>query len=103
MTDWTRVATLAEFGDRRQMVCSVDDRRLLLLRTGAGVVVLRDRCTHLGESLHGGRVMAGQIFCPFHGACFDLKTGAAVSGPAVSPLRVFPARVEDGVIWVDLN
>jgi 3-phenylpropionate/trans-cinnamate dioxygenase ferredoxin subunit len=103
MTTWTRVATLAAFGDQRQMVCSVDARRLLLLRTAAGVVVVRDRCTHLGESLLGGRVMAGQISCPFHGACFDLKTGAAVSGPAVSPLRVFPARVEDGIIWADLT
>jgi nitrite reductase/ring-hydroxylating ferredoxin subunit len=65
-------------------------------------VVLHDYCTHLGESLYGGRVMAGQISCPFHGACFDLKSGAAVSGPAVSPLRVFPARLEDGVIWADL-
>jgi nitrite reductase/ring-hydroxylating ferredoxin subunit len=47
--------------------------------------------------------MAGQITCPFHGACFDLKTGAAVSGPAVFPLQRFPARLEGDDVVADLS
>jgi 3-phenylpropionate/trans-cinnamate dioxygenase ferredoxin subunit len=103
MTAWTRVSTLADFGDERQLSFRLDDLPLLVVRTGLGVIVLHDHCTHLGKSLLGGRVIAGQISCPYHGACFDLKTGAAVSGPAVSPLHVFPSRVEDGVVWADLT
>jgi 3-phenylpropionate/trans-cinnamate dioxygenase ferredoxin subunit len=103
MTTWTRVSTLADFGDQRQLSCKVAELPLLLVRTGLSVIVLHDHCTHLGKSLLGGRVMAGQISCPYHGACFDLTTGAAVSGPAVSPLHMFPSRVEDGVVWADLT
>jgi 3-phenylpropionate/trans-cinnamate dioxygenase ferredoxin subunit len=103
MNDWTQVSTFSAFGDQRQLTCRVDGLPLLLLRTGATVVVLHDCCTHFGRSLYGGRVMAGHITCPFHGACFDLKTGAAVSGPAVFPVTVFPAQVVDSVIWADLT
>jgi 3-phenylpropionate/trans-cinnamate dioxygenase ferredoxin subunit len=67
------------------------------------VIVLHDYCTHLGKPLAGGRVMGGQITCPFHGACFDLITGAAVSGPAVFPLHRFPARLEGENILADLS
>jgi 3-phenylpropionate/trans-cinnamate dioxygenase ferredoxin subunit len=100
---WTRVSTLDAFGDQRQLLCHVQGLPLLLVRTSASVIVLHDRCTHLGKSLYGGRVMAGHITCPFHGACFDLKSGSAVSGPAVSPLHVFPSRVDDGVVSADLT
>lgn len=103
MTDWTRVSTLGDIGDQRQLNCSLHELKLLLVRTGSGVAVLYDSCTHLGKSLYGGRVMGGQIKCPFHGACFHLRTGAAVLGPAVSPLHVFPSRFENGIVWADLT
>jgi nitrite reductase/ring-hydroxylating ferredoxin subunit len=94
MSDWTRVSTLSAFGDQRQLKCRIDDLPLLLVRTGARVAVVHDSCTHLGKSLYGGRVMAGQI---------DLTTGTALSGPAVSPVTVFPACVEEGIIWANLT
>jgi 3-phenylpropionate/trans-cinnamate dioxygenase ferredoxin subunit len=46
--------------------------------------------------------MAGQITCPLHGACFDLRTGTALSGPAVAPLRRFEARIEGDRVEVRL-
>jgi nitrite reductase/ring-hydroxylating ferredoxin subunit len=44
--------------------------------------------------------MAGQIHCPYHGACFDLRTGAAMSGPAVYGVRSFPVEMRAGEIFV---
>jgi len=61
-----------------------------------------NRCTHLEMPLEEGRVIGGQIICPFHGACFNLRTGAAVSGPAVSPLVTHNVRVEEGRVYVEL-
>ncbi len=100
---WTRVGSLSEFKGGRQLACRVLDLELLLLRVGSDVMVLHNRCTHLGKPLTGGRVMAGQITCPFHGACFDVNTGAAVSGPAVFPLHRFPARLEGEDVVADLS
>jgi nitrite reductase/ring-hydroxylating ferredoxin subunit len=100
---WTRVGSLSDFKSGRQLACRIGDLELLLLRVGSDVVVLHNYCTHLGKPLTGGRVMAGQIACPFHGACFDVKTGVAVSGPAVFPLHRFPARLEGDEVVADLS
>ena len=42
------------------------------------------------------RLIAGQIQCPFHGACFDVRSGVALSGPAVAPLQGIPVKIEHG-------
>ncbi|HKY92277.1 MAG TPA: Rieske (2Fe-2S) protein [Nevskiaceae bacterium] len=99
---WTAVAVLSDFGSDRRLVRTIADREVLLVRLGNDVVAVLNRCTHLGHALERGRVMAGQITCPLHGACFDLRTGAALSGPAVAPLQRFEARIADDRVEVRL-
>jgi len=100
---WTRVATLGDFQGLRQLACRGGGWELLLLRVGGDIIVLHNYCTHLGKPLTGGRVMAGQIMCPYHGACFDVRSGAAVSGPAVFPLHRFASRLDGEHIYADLS
>lgn len=97
---WVRVASLSEFGEKRRVVRDVGGVGILLLQQGSGVVAVSNSCTHLGKPLDQGRVMAGKIYCPFHGACFDLATGEAVSGPAVTSLQRYAAKVEGGEVFV---
>lgn len=97
---WVRVASLSEFGEKRRLVREVGGVAILFLQTAAGVVAVRNSCTHLGKPLDQGRVMAGRIYCPFHGACFDLATGEAVSGPAVTSLQRYAAKVEGGEVFL---
>jgi nitrite reductase/ring-hydroxylating ferredoxin subunit len=100
--DWPRIASTDDFGDSKQLVRSVDGVEILLIRRNTDIFALQNRCSHLGRPLAGGRVMGGQIICSFHGACFDIKTGAAISGPAVSPVRHYPVRIHGGNIFVNL-
>jgi nitrite reductase/ring-hydroxylating ferredoxin subunit len=100
---WTRVATLGDFQGSRQFTCRSDRWELILLRVGSDVIVLHNYCTHLGKPLTSGRVMGGQIMCPYHGACFDVRSGAAVSGPAVFPLHRFASRLDGEDILADLS
>ncbi|MET0659199.1 MAG: Rieske (2Fe-2S) protein [Steroidobacteraceae bacterium] len=97
---WVRVASLTEFGETRRLVREVNGVSILFLRQGTGVTAVRNSCTHLGKPLEQGRVMAGRIFCPFHGACFDLNTGEAVSGPAVTSLQVYRTKIEGDEVFV---
>ena len=63
---------------------SLDGRRVLVSRPDAGTVVAFDaRCTHQGCTV---RATDGGLVCPCHGSAFDPATGAAVHGPATSPL-----------------
>lgn len=62
-----------------------------------------DTCSHAESSLAEGYVEDGAVECVLHFARFCVKTGAALSAPAVDPVRTYPVKVEDGKVWVDLS
>lgn len=100
---WTDVASYSELKEKRRLVHTVNETEILLCLVAGDVIAVKNYCTHLGKPLDQGRIMAGQIHCPFHGACFDLKSGEAMSGPAVSPLKHFPVSLEGERILVQLD
>jgi 3-phenylpropionate/trans-cinnamate dioxygenase ferredoxin subunit len=100
---WVYAGLVEEFGSLRQLSRTIEDVDLLLVRYGTEVFALQNRCSHLGQPLFGSRMMGGQIICAFHGACFEIRTGAAISGPAVSPVRTYPVHIDDGKIFVSLE
>jgi nitrite reductase/ring-hydroxylating ferredoxin subunit len=62
-----------------------------------------DTCSHAESSLADGYVEDGTVECILHFARFCIKTGAALSPPAVDPVRTYPVKVEDGMVLVDLS
>ena len=66
---------------------------------------IEDRCTHDdGPLCHGTwDIESCTISCPRHGANFDLKTGRPLSLPAYLPARIFPVRVREGNITVEVG
>ena len=65
---------------------------------------IEDRCSHDDGPLCEGDWEPDEcvVTCPRHGARFDLATGRPLSLPAIVPVAVFPVRVEDGIVQVDL-
>jgi nitrite reductase/ring-hydroxylating ferredoxin subunit len=62
-----------------------------------------DTCTHGQALLSEGEVGEdGMVECPWHGGTFCVRTGKATGFPAVIPLKVYPIRVEEGKVYVDL-
>lgn len=102
-SNWLRVASISDFDSSRRLVREVEGVSILLLQLGKDIIALHNVCTHLGQPLDHGRVVAGQLICPFHGACFDLRTGAALSGPAVAPLLSFPVKLENAEVIIDVG
>ena len=66
---------------------------------------LEDRCSHDDGPLCEGDFDAedGVAICPRHGANIDIRSGRALTLPAVDPVETFPVRVEDGVVKVTLG
>ena len=58
--------------------------------------------THAGEDLQEGAVDGFTIVCPWHGACFDLRTGALLEPPAREPLHTYPVRIREGQVEVEI-
>ena len=72
---------------------------------GGTLYAIEDRCSHDDGPLCEGAwdAEACTVVCPRHGAKFDLASGRPLTLPAYLPVRVFPVRVHDGVVLVDVG
>jgi len=78
----------------------VGDQEVLLVRSGAEIFAIDAHCSHYHGPLADGIVADGGIRCPWHHACFDLRTGEATRAPALSPLSVWQVEHEKDRIFV---
>jgi NADPH-dependent 2,4-dienoyl-CoA reductase/sulfur reductase-like enzyme/nitrite reductase/ring-hydroxylating ferredoxin subunit len=62
---------------------------VLLARVGDEYFAIGATCTHYGGSLAEGVVANGAVRCPWHHACFDLRSGEALRSPALSPVPCY--------------
>jgi 3-phenylpropionate/trans-cinnamate dioxygenase ferredoxin subunit len=69
---------------------------------GGEYYAIDDTCTHAEVSLAGGVVEDCTVICPLHGAAFDLKTGEALSLPAVVGVETYPVKIEGDTIYVEV-
>jgi MocE subfamily Rieske [2Fe-2S] domain protein len=65
--------------------------------------VTDDCCTHQEASLSDGYVQDDTVECPRHQGVFHIPTGKAMGPPLTRPLRVYPARVDDGKVWARVS
>src|SRR5690349_9447566 len=97
--DLTRGVALADLTDGK-LIGHVGDQDVLLVRWGDEVFAIDPHCTHYHGPLADGLVTGASIRCPWHHACFDLRTGEAIRAPALSPLACWRVEQRDGRIIV---
>lgn len=81
-----------ELADGGMLVGHVDDSSVLIARRGAEFFAVDATCTHYGGPLGEGLMVGNTVRCPWHHACFNLRTGEAVAAPAINPIQCW--RVE---------
>jgi NADPH-dependent 2,4-dienoyl-CoA reductase/sulfur reductase-like enzyme/nitrite reductase/ring-hydroxylating ferredoxin subunit len=72
----------------------------LLVRSGSEIFAIDAHCSHYHGPLAEGLVDGESIRCPWHHACFDVRTGEAARAPALSPLSVWKVEQEGNRIFV---
>ena len=103
MDDFIRVAAVNDVADPGKELVEVDGEMVALFHTGGTFYAIDDVCTHDGGPLVDGELTDYAIACPRHGAKFDIRSGAALSMPAVRPTRAHEVKVEDGSVFVRLR
>ena len=98
--DLTQGIALDEFPDGGMLVGHAGDEQILLVRRGREVFAVGAQCTHYQGPLAEGLLVGDTVRCPWHHACFDLRTGEALRAPALSPIACWDVEQRDGMISV---
>jgi NADPH-dependent 2,4-dienoyl-CoA reductase/sulfur reductase-like enzyme/nitrite reductase/ring-hydroxylating ferredoxin subunit len=78
----------------------VGDETVLLARTGDAIVAMTATCSHYSGPLLEGLRVGDTISCPWHHACFDLRTGRATKAPALAPVACWKVEQKHGKVFV---
>ncbi len=97
------VARAGEIAVGEVKIVRLDDTTVAVFRLDDGFWAIEDVCTHDGGPVAEGTLEGGTIECPRHGAKFDVRTGAAKSFPATTPVPTYAVRVVGDEVQVSLD
>src|SRR2546430_9961632 len=78
----------------------VGDEAVLLARRGDEFFAVAATCTHYGGPLAEGLIVDDTVRCPWHHACFSLRTGEALRAPALGHLACWSVELRDNKVFV---
>ncbi len=96
--DFTQGYSFAKLHDGAMLLGHAEGEHVLLARRGEEVFAVGAACTHYGALLTDGSLVGDTVRCPWHHACFSLRTGEAVSAPAFKPLPCWQVQRDGDII-----
>lgn len=101
MTEFVKIAKVEDVPPGERLWHEFEEETVIIFNVDGAFYCIADLCSHDNGPLEDGELNGYSVECPRHGACFDIRTGAALSLPATSPIPAFAVKVEDGYIWVE--
>jgi len=86
--------------DGHMLTGHVGEHPVLLARRGDEIFAIDATCSHYGGPLAEGIMVEDTVRCPWHHACFSLRSGEALHAPAFNRLSCWPVARRDGKIFV---
>jgi NADPH-dependent 2,4-dienoyl-CoA reductase/sulfur reductase-like enzyme/nitrite reductase/ring-hydroxylating ferredoxin subunit len=83
---------LASIADGGKLLGTVDGEDVLLVRRGSELFAVGAACTHYHGPLAEGLIVGDEVRCPWHHACFSLRTGEALRAPALDPIACYKVQ-----------
>ncbi|XP_043492170.1 apoptosis-inducing factor 3 isoform X1 [Polistes fuscatus] len=72
-----------------------NEAKVLLVKQKGEIHAIGTKCTHYGAPLHTGALGDGKVRCPWHGACFNIKTGDIEDYPGLDSLPCYKVTVDE--------
>jgi NADPH-dependent 2,4-dienoyl-CoA reductase/sulfur reductase-like enzyme/nitrite reductase/ring-hydroxylating ferredoxin subunit len=90
----------ADLAEGAMILGHVSSEAVLLARSGGRLFAIGAECTHYHGPLAEGVLVGDTVRCPWHHACFSLRTGEALRAPALNPVACWRVEERDGRIYV---
>src|SRR5213083_1561835 len=84
--DLVRGVDAGALQDGGKLLGHANGEAVLLARVGDEYFAIGATCTHYGGPLAEGVIDGDTVRCPWHHACFSLRSGEALRSPALSPI-----------------
>ncbi len=98
--EFVKAASLDDLAPGTVLGVEVAGVRVCLANVEGEIYAFQDNCTHRDFPLSAGTLSDHTIECAWHGAKFDVRTGRALSLPAIRPVKTYEVKIEDGQILV---
>jgi len=99
---WTRVAAASDIEPGSATTVPGVSPAVAVFNVDGEFLSTADTCTHAESALSDGFIEGATVECEFHFAKFCLRTGAALTPPATIAIDVYPVKVIDGDVYVDV-
>jgi apoptosis-inducing factor 3 len=91
---------LSDIPDGGMLAGHVGDDDVLIARRGNQYFAISSTCSHYGGPLAAGLIVDDTVRCPWHHACFSLRTGEAIGAPAFNPMACWRVETHGGKVFV---
>lgn len=82
------------------VACEVGKETVVIGRANGKVYAVDGICTHAYSELVDGELDGTCLTCPLHFACFDIRDGTVLEGPAQQPLRMYAVVESNRSVWI---
>ena len=101
MSDFVKVTEVENLSEGGRLFFELAEETAVIFNVDGNYYAIADLCSHDDGPLEDGKLDGFAVECPRHGACFDIRTGAALSLPATTAIPAYAVKVEDGFIWIE--
>jgi len=98
---YREIAGLGDVTPARPLRATLDGHEIALWKIEGQIYATDNICTHAYASLADGFLEGDCVECPLHEACFNVRTGKALSAPATVDLRIYKVQIEGERIFIE--
>ncbi len=102
MGAFIKVAKAEELAPGQGKLIEIDGREIALFNVDGSFYAIDNTCAHVGGPLSEGELEGTRVTCPWHGAVFDVTTGAVLGPPAAEGVMKYNTRVEGDEVEVEI-
>ena len=100
--EFYEIVAVGDLPNGERIFVELDEIFLVVFNIGGMFFAIDDICSHDDGPLGDGELDGYQIACPRHGARFEVRTGQALTLPAVEDISAYPIRINEGKLLVGL-